>query len=238
MRYRVTWRRVISMLLCGVMLAGGVTGCGKKEASLSEEKIINYDMPAEGEKIVELNIKDYGTVKIRLFAEECPKAVENFLGLVEQKYYDELIFHRVVKDFVIQGGDPKGNGTGGESMWGTGFKQEISSKLCHFEGALAYAVASDKLNNSQFYIVTGDKVTEQTFEQLKAYGKTYSHQVKQMYYEHGGQPYLDGDYTVFGQVIEGLDICKKINDVAVDSKSKPKEQVTIESMKVTEYHAQ
>ena len=155
MRYRVTWRRVVSMLLCGVMLAGGVTGCGKKEASLSEEKIINYDMPAEGEKIVELNIKDYGTVKIRLFAEECPKAVENFLGLVEQKYYDELIFHRVVKDFVIQGGDPKGNGTGGESMWGTGFKQEISSKLCHFEGALAYAVASDKLNNSQFYIVTG-----------------------------------------------------------------------------------
>ena len=148
------------MLLCGVMLAGGVTGCGKKEAGLSEEKIINYDMPAEGEKIVELNIKDYGTVKIRLFAEECPKAVENFLGLVEQKYYDELIFHRVVKDFVIQGGDPKGNGTGGESMWGTGFKQEISSKLCHFEGALAYAVASDKLNNSQFYIVTGTTVTE------------------------------------------------------------------------------
>ena len=82
------------------------------------------------------------------------------------------------------------------------------------------------------------KRQEQTFEQLKAYGKTYSDQVKQMYYEHGGQPYLDGDYTVFGQVIEGLDICKKINDVAVDSKSKPKEQVTIESMKVTEYHAQ
>ena len=92
----------------------------------------------------------------------------------------------MVKDFVIQGGDPKGNGTGGESMWGTGFKQEISSKLCHFEEALAYAVASDKLNNSQFYIVTGTTVTEQTFEQLKAYGKTYSDQVKQMYYEHGG----------------------------------------------------
>ena len=84
MKYRVTWRRVVSMLLCGVMLAGGVTGCGKKEASLSEEKIINYDMPAEGEKIVELNIKDYGTVKIRLFAEECPKAVENFLDWLDR----------------------------------------------------------------------------------------------------------------------------------------------------------
>lgn len=239
MKHRVTWRRILSVMLCGVMLAGGLTGCDKKEASLSEEKIINYEMPAEGEKIVELKIKDYGTVKIRLFAEECPKAVENFLGLVEKKYYDELIFHRVVKDFVIQGGDPKGTGTGGDSIWGTGFQQEISPKLCHFNGALAYAVASDKLNKSQFYIVTGDKVTEQTFQQLSAYGKTYSDQVKQMYYEHGGQPFLDGDYTVFGQVIEGLDLCQKIDDVAVDSQtSKPKEQVTIESMKVVEYHGE
>lgn len=239
MKHRLTWRRAVCMLLCGVMLAGSMTGCEKKEASLSEEKIINYEMPANGDKVVVMTIKDYGDVKIRLFADECPKAVENFLGLVEKHYYDELIFHRVVKNFVIQGGDPKGNSTGGESLWGQGFEQEISPKLCHFNGALAYAVASDKLNNSQFYIVTGDKVTEQTFEQLSTYyGKTYSDQVKQMYYEHGGQPFLDGDYTVFGQVIDGLDICMKINEVAVDSNSKPKEQVTIESMKVLEYYTE
>lgn len=237
MKKRNMFRRAVSVLLCGALLAVGCSGCdAKKEVELSEENILNFTEPAQGEKIVVLTIKDYGDVTIRLFADECPKGVENFLGHVESGYYDELIFHRVVQDFVIQGGDPKGNGTGGESIWGAGFKQEITSDLRHFTGALAYATASDKLNKSQFYIVTGETVTDDLFTKLEAtYGKKYSDNVKDLYKQYGGQPFLDGDYEVFGQVIGGLDICLEINDVAVDANDKPKEQVVIEKAVIKEY---
>lgn len=237
MKKASVFRRAMSVLLCGALLAAGCCGCdAKKEVELSEENILNFTEPAEGEKIVVLTIKDRGDITVRLFEDECPKGVENFLGLVEQGYYDELIFHRVVQDFVIQGGNPKGNGTGGESLWGAGFQQEISSNLCHFTGALAYATARDKLNKSQFYIVTGAACDDTLFTQLETtYGKKYSDTVKNLYKQYGGQPYLDGDYEVFGQVIGGLDICLEINDVAVDSSSKPKEQVVIEKAVVKEY---
>lgn len=236
MKLGKTLRRALAVALCGTMLIGTLGGCEQKKVSLKDEKILNFTEPEKGEKIVILTVKDYGDVTLRLFADECPKGVENFLGLVEQGFYDELIFHRVVKDFVIQGGDPKGDGTGGQSLWGNGFAQEISGNICHFTGALAYAVVSDKLNKSQFYVVTGDKVTDETFAQLKtSYGKEYSDNVKDLYKKYGGQPFLDGDYEVFGQVIGGLDICLAINDVAVNTSSKPKEQVQIEKMVVKEY---
>ena len=201
-----TMKKLLALALSTAMLLAVMTGCGKKEASLSEEKIINYDMPAEGEKIVELNIKDYGTVKIRLFAEECPKAVENFLGLVEQKYYDELIFHRVVKDFVIQGGDPKGNGTGGS---GTNIKGEFSANgvannLSHKRGviSMARAMAPDSAS-SQFFICHADSV------------------------------FLDGNYAAFGKVTEGMDVVDAIASVATDSNDKPLQEQKIKSIRIT-----
>lgn len=231
-----TWKRVLAVLLCGVMMTGGMAGCEKKKAELQEEQILNFTEPAKGDKIVVMSVKDYGDITFRLFPEQCPKGVENFLGLIEKGYYDELIFHRVVKDFVIQGGDPKGDGTGGESLWGgEGFAQETTSSLRHYTGALAYAVSSTKLNKSQFYVVTGQKTTASDIQQIESrYGKKYTDKVKELYYQYGGQPYLDGDYEVFGQVIDGLDVCMKINNVAV-SNSKPKSQVQIEKVVVEEY---
>ena len=105
-----------------------------------------------------MTIKDYGDIKIKLFPEEAEKGVENFTGLAKDGYYDNLIFHRVINDFMIQGGDPLGNGTGGESIWGDKFDGGTSENLIHTAGAVAYANSgSTSTNGSQFYIVTGTK---------------------------------------------------------------------------------
>lgn len=232
--------RILAAILCGSMLLGCTTGCGQKEAAVKNETILNFTEPEEGEEIAVFTIKDFGEVKIQLFPEVCPKGVENFKGLINKGYYDELIFHRVVKDFFIQGGDPRGDGTGGDSLWGGGFAQEIeTASLRHFTGALAYAVGGDKLNKSQFYFVTGETTTDETFTMLKdRYNKSdYSDDVKSLYKQYGGQPYLDGDYEVFGQVFDGLDVCLAINNVRVVSAqdTKPVDQVVIEKAEIQKY---
>lgn len=243
-------RCLSAVLLSGAMLLA--TGCKQKtvtlettdpagqieEQSVSVGDIVNFTAPQKGEEIVVMTIKDYGDVKIRLFPEESPKGVENFKKLVESGFYDELIFHRVVDGFVIQGGDPKGNGTGGVDAWGssTGFEQTISGHLCHVTGAVAYAIGPDKLNKSQFYIVTGQECTPDYLQQLRdAAGIVLSPELSQLYQNAGGQPFLDGGYEVFGQVFDGLEHCLAIQKVAVDGNSKPKSPVVIEKAIVTEY---
>lgn len=94
-----------------------------------------------------------GTIKIRLFPEQAPKAVENFIGLAKKGYYDGLTFHRVISDFMIQGGDPKGDGTGGESLWNKPFEDEFTDLLHNFRGSLSMANAGANTNGSQFFIV-------------------------------------------------------------------------------------
>ncbi|MBP1549875.1 MAG: peptidylprolyl isomerase, partial [Oscillospiraceae bacterium] len=125
------------------------------EAPTSENvEIHNFIMPEVGEKIAVINVKDYGTIKIKLFPEDAEKGVENFIGLAEMGYYDELIFHRIIPGFMNQGGDPKGNGTGGKSIWGESFEGGTDENLYHFTGAVAYANSgATSTNGSQFYIV-------------------------------------------------------------------------------------
>ena len=243
-------RRISAVLLSSAMLLG--TGCRQKtvtletsdpagqiaEHSVSVGDIVNFTPPQKGEEIVVMTIQDYGDVKIRLFPEESPKGVENFKKLVESGFYDELIFHRVVDGFVMQGGDPRGDGTGGVDAWGsnTGFAQTISGHLCHVTGAVAYAIGQDKLNKSQFYIVTGQECTPDYLQQLRdAAGIVLSPELTQLYQNAGGQPFLDGGYEVFGQVFDGLEHCLAIQKVAVDGNSKPKKPVVIEKAIVTEY---
>lgn len=244
------FRRTSAVLLCGTMLL--LTGCKQKTVTLestdytdqvdeqivSSSDIVNFTLPQKGEEIAVLTIKGYGDVKIKLFPEETPKGVENFKKLVESGFYDELIFHRVVDSFVIQGGDPKGNGTGGVDAWGsnTGFEQTISGRLCHVTGAVAYAIGQDKLNKSQFYIVTGQEITSDYLQQLRdAAGISLSPELTQLYQNAGGQPFLDGGYEVFGQVFDGLEHCLAIQKVAVDGEQKPKTPVVIEKAIITEY---
>lgn len=209
-------------------------------APQGDAEILNFTAPQQGEEIVTLKIKDYGDVKIKLFPDLCPKGVENFLGLVKQGYYDELIFHRIINNFMIQGGDPKGNGTGGECIWGEKFDGGVSPNLCHAAGAVAYANSgSTATNGSQFYIVTGQVYSEDDLRATEMQtGTTFSEQAREIYSTVGGTPWLDGSYTVFGQVIDGLDIIFKLQEVETDGYDKPYEAVVIESATVEEYNGE
>lgn len=101
---------------------------------------------ADNEDLVEM-VTTKGTIKIKLFPELAPKAVENFMTHAKDGYYDGVTFHRVIQDFMIQGGDPEGNGTGGESIWGEGFETEISNQLYNIRGALSMARTQDPNSN-------------------------------------------------------------------------------------------
>jgi cyclophilin family peptidyl-prolyl cis-trans isomerase len=143
-----------------------------------------------------------GNIELELFAKEAPKTVENFLGLVKKGYYNGIIFHRVIDNFMVQGGDPAGTGRGGESIWGKPFADEFSSKL-KFEGAgiLAMANAGPNTNGSQFFIT------------LVA------------------TPWLDGKHTIFGKVVNGMDVVKAIGKVQVSQgTSKPLKDVVMKKV--------
>ena len=202
----------------------------------ADVEIMNFTPPAEGDTIIEMNIKDYGTVKIRLFPEYADKGVENFIELAKSGYYDGLTFHRVIKDFMIQGGDPNGDGTGGESTWGGEFDGGTDPHAIHAAGAVAYANSgSTATDGSQFYIVTGEKYTDEEIADLETYGYRLSDNAKDVYKTAGGTPFLDGSYTVFGQVFDGLDIVFRISEVETGDNDKPSEPVTIESVTIGEY---
>lgn len=181
---------------------------------------------ADNEDLVEM-VTTKGTIKIKLFPELAPKAVENFMTHAKDGYYDGVTFHRVIQDFMIQGGDPEGNGTGGESIWGEGFETEISNQLYNIRGALSMARTQDpNSNGSQFFIVQNsddmhDGLLKDDYPQAIIDA-----------YKNGGYPSLDGEYTVFGQVVEGMDVVDAIAAVETDSSDKPTEDVKIEKINI------
>ena len=176
-----------------------------------------------------------GDITIKLFPEEAPLAVENFLTHAKEGYYNGIIFHRVINGFMIQGGDPDGKGTGGQSIWagkddsidaGNGFKNEVSAFLYNIRGALAMANAGADTNGSQFFINQNPADASGQLSSGKTPGKIIEA------YKNGGNPSLDGGYTVFGQVIEGMDVVDKIASVETDSNDKPTTDVTINSIEI------
>lgn len=198
-----------------------------------------FEAPEKGEEIAVFET-NYGDIKIRLFPDSAPIAVANFKGLIGQGYYDGVIFHRVIKDFMIQGGDPKGTGMGGESLWGEGFEYEFNANLLHFNGALSMAHSSlPNSNGSQFFIVNSPSVSA---AEVSMYGldQYYSDEALALYEEHGGAYYLDGminsdGHAVFGQVFEGMDVVDEISSVETDSNDKPLKDVVIEKAYLTRY---
>lgn len=146
-------------------------------------------MAEEQRVILETN---QGNIVIKLFADRAPKAVENFVGLVKKGYYNGIIFHRVIKGFMIQGGDPTGTGMGGESIWGGPFEDEVSGNV-QFDrkGLAAMANAGPNTNGSQFFITTV------------------------------ACPWLNMKHTIFGEVVEGYEVVEKIENCATDSSDRP-----------------
>ncbi|MBK8736628.1 MAG: peptidylprolyl isomerase [Saprospiraceae bacterium] len=172
----------------------------------------------------------YGVIKVKLY-DSTPKHKANFLKLAKEGYYNDLLFHRVISKFMIQGGDPNSRNAPAGAMLGAGgpselIPAEIGAK--HFKGALAAARTGGpgnpekKSSGSQFYIVQGDIINPAQLQMLASQkGITYTEEEQKKYSTLGGAPFLDGDYTVFGEVIEGLDIIDKIAAVQTDANNRP-----------------
>ena len=171
-----------------------------------------------------------GDFTLELFPEVAPKTVENFVTHAKNGYYDGVIFHRVIEDFMIQGGDPAGTGMGGESIYGRTFEDEFSREAFNLYGTLSMANAGPNTNGSQFFIVTAKQVPAQMLKQLKDGG--WPEEIIEEYAKVGGTPWLDHRHTVFGRVIEGMDVVLKIEGVERNAQDRPLEDVVIESMDV------
>lgn len=176
-----------------------------------------------------------GDMEFVLFLEAAPKAVENFVTHSKNGYYNGLIFHRVIKDFMIQGGDPTGTGCGGESVYGKSFEDEFSIDARNYYGALSMANSGPNTNGSQFFIVQAKTVPSNLLaqmEQLKNNG--FPQQVIDNYKEVGGTPWLDFHHTVFGQLISGAETLEDIASVKCGMGDKPVYDVVIETIEITE----
>ena len=171
-----------------------------------------------------------GDFTLELFPEVAPKTVENFVTHAKNGYYDGVIFHRVIEDFMIQGGDPTGTGMGGESIYGRTFEDEFSREAFNLYGTLSMANAGPNTNGSQFFIVTAKQVPAQMLKQLKDGG--WPEEIVEEYAKVGGTPWLDRRHTVFGRVVEGMDVVLKIEGVERNAQDRPLEDVVIESMDV------
>ena len=237
-------------LLLTVIIIAALCGCGGSkggDGSMSDYKepkggYAQLNPPDKGEEIAVITT-NYGVIKVRLFLQYAPKAVENFTTHAKDGYYEGVIFHRVIEDFMVQGGDPTGTGRGGYSIWGRPFGPELTPQLHHIRGALSMAQADspDPTIGSQFFIVQNTdvgSVAENWFNgMLKNPDKTYTNArgaskrsengkyylAKELYpepfikfyLENGGTPHLDFIHTVFGQVFEGMDIVDTIAAVEI-----------------------
>ena len=186
--------------------------------------------PTENDTIAIIKT-NMGEIKIKLFPQFAPKTVENFTTHAKNGYYDGLIFHRVIKDFMIQGGDPTGTGAGGQSIWGHAFPDEFTGELHNLRGALSMANAGPNTNGSQFFIVQANSCPEDFIMQMKQIDeKVFPNECVEAYEEIGGTPWLDFRHTVFGQVYDGMDVVDAIANVATKAQDKPVSDVIIETI--------
>lgn len=192
--------------------------------------------PYPGSEIAVMEIKDYGTIKIKFYEDVAPKAVENFIGLAKKGYYDNVTFHRVIEDFMIQGGDPTGTGTGGESFFGSDFGPEYKDGYFPYRGTLCMASVPGIENSlsSQFFIVqAGPEISRSGAVDSKE--KKLPALIERLYMEKGGAAHLYKAHTVFGYVYEGIDIIDKIAETKTnDDNNKPLKDVIIKSVKIEE----
>lgn len=174
---------------------------------------------------------NHGDMRIKLFPEHAPKTVANFIALSKDGYYDGVIFHRIIKDFMIQGGDPTGTGMGGESIYGESFEDEFSEELYNVRGALSMANAGPNTNGSQFFIVQNQHLPYSKKEIARG---GWPEPIAEIYAEKGGTPHLDRRHTVFGQLADeaSYKVLDAIASVETGAMDKPVEDVVIETIKI------
>lgn len=190
--------------------------------------------PQQGDTVATMKTT-LGDIKILLFPDAAPKAVENFVTHAKNGYYNGIIFHRVIPDFMIQGGDPTGTGRGGESVWGRSFEDEFSVDYHNIRGALSMANAGPGTNGSQFFIVQAKEVDGGLISQMEQLSdRGFPADCVEDYKQLGGTPWLDFKHTVFGQVVEGMETVDAIADVETGYADKPLEDVSIIGIEITE----
>lgn len=172
-----------------------------------------------------------GDISLQLFPDQAPKTVKNFVELAKQGYYNDVTFHRVIPDFMVQTGDPTATGAGGESIYGHPFADEFSPELFNLKGAVSMANAGPNTNGSQFFVVTNRNLSTNLIGQMEAAG--YPAEVIEAY-QNGGTPWLDFHHTVFGQIVSGLDVAIKISQVKRNFEDRPEEDVLIKAIEITE----
>lgn len=191
-------KRLLCIALCVILL--GTMGCTSGEKNKTEEETMHSEYP-----IATITMKDGGVIKLELYPKIAPESVKNFISLANSKFYDGLIFHRVISGFMIQGGCPKGNGTGGPgyNIKGEFSANGVDNSLSHERGviSMARAMAYDSAG-SQFFIC------------------------------HADSQFLDGQYAAFGKVIEGMDVVDAIASVKTNSQDKPLQDQVIDSIRV------
>ena len=227
---------VILFSLAQMLLLLGCTGGGQTENAAGGAVAVQS---STGEAMVLIETK-LGNIKVKLY-DSTPEHKKNFLKLAKEGYLDSTLFHRVIPGFMVQGGDPDSKkampgqplGAGGP---GYTIPAEIGAK--HFRGALSAARQADQVNpekrssGSQFYIVQNGPVPVAQLDQIiQAKGLQYTPEERDYYLKVGGTPALDGDYTVFGQVVEGLDVVDKIANAPRDPRDRPMEDIAMK-MKV------
>lgn len=197
---------------------------------------LSYGCTDAKPKEIVLITTSMGDIKVKLY-DETPKHKENFLKLADEGYYDSLLFHRVITQFMIQGGDPNSRTAADGSPLGNGGPEytipaEFNNALYHKKGALAAARTGDNVNpekassGSQFYIVQGKPYTDEELDNVeKRIGGEYTEEQREVYKTAGGVPFLDRNYTVFGEVIEGLDVIDKIAATKTARGDRPEENV-------------
>ncbi len=259
----------ICSLIIVLALLFVLTGCEKQDNDNTEEnnlntsssntsesestnQDVNYEQaankqmanPENGETIAIIKVKDYGDIKVKFFEDVAPKAVENFVTHAQNGYYDGVTFHRVIDEFMIQGGDPTGTGRGGESIWGEGFGEELSLEIVPYRGSLCMASTGYGTNGigSQFFI-TQANYSENMATMMRQGG--YPEGLIEQYEKYGGYMSLYLQYTVFGQVFEGMDIVDKIAKVETYTtedkqedkpEDKPVNDVVIDTVEITTYN--
>ena len=180
----------------------------------------------------------YGRMLVEL-SDETPQHRDNFLKLVGEGFYEDLLFHRVIDGFMLQGGDPESRDADANARLGSGgpgytVPAEFVPALAHTKGALAAARQGDQVNptkassGSQFYIVSGREVDAADLDRMESVkGLRYTPETRAAYLEHGGVPFLDAEYTVFGRVVEGFDVIDKIASAKTLPGDRPAEDVTM-----------
>ncbi len=251
---------LISAVVSVVLLFTGCTGfgiisqdptptpSGNGTVSVDKANMEQFKTPAKGDTMAEITVKDYGIMTFHLFPNVAPKAVENFVQHAKDGYYNNTKFHRVIEDFMIQGGDPEGTGYGGDSIYGGPFEDEFAENFEPFRGALCMANSGKNTNKSQFFIVQSDEKYVQDLIDMLAYkGYTLAQYCKSGYSTTlselqvaqftalGGAPWLSGHHTVFGQLVEGFDVLDKIAAVTTNSKDSPEKDVIVTSVRIYSY---